>query len=188
MAHRAADVHPFTTGIEDMQVLPHLKQAAAVVGERNRTLYAIWSRIANGRKAPRRAELTLRELGRLTSWLITFDVLDGGADFRFRLMGDGLVRFIEDNYAGRLLSEFKTRSFFNTAMGLLSHCVQRAEPVGLGPRIPDFEGKQHWECEYVFLPLSDDGENVTGVIGTMDLWQAGALYAQEDPSAIISSI
>lgn len=162
-----------------MKALPVLKHAVDATGERTQALHAIWLRVAGDRKAPRRVDITLRDTGKLTSWVVLFDVLGSSTDFRIRLTGDGLVRFFDANFAGRRLSTLKERPFFHTTFHALAHCAQHCDPVVVGPMVSNFENKEHWSSEFIFLPLSDDGETVTGVIGTMDLWQAGA---QTDPA------
>ena len=155
--------------------MPHanLKTADAIVGERCRSLYDIWQNLTDGRVAPKREEITLGQVRRLTAWMWVIDVVDSGADFRFRLAGDRIVQFLGRRHADARLSEFPNNAFFMRMKHTLSHCVEHKLPVAVGPVRSDYEGKEHWDVEFVMLPLSEDGETVTSLMGIMELWPAG---------------
>jgi len=150
-----------------------LKTPDAIVGERCQALYDIWHHLANGRVAPRREEITLGHVRKLTPWLWVIDVIDSGTDFRFRLVGDRVVQFLGGHNADVRLSELSKNAFFERMKQTLSHCVEHKLPVAIGPVRSGYEGKEHWEVEYVMLPLSEDGKSVSSLMGIMELWPAG---------------
>ena len=151
----------------------HLKAVDAIGGERCRSLYDIWHTLTNGRVAPRREEITLGHVRKLTPWMWVIDVVDSGADFRFRLAGDRVVQFLGRRHGDARLSEFPKNVFFERMKRTLSHCVEHKRPVAIGPVRSGYEGKEHWEVEFVMLPLSEDGETVTSLMGIMELWPIG---------------
>jgi len=156
-----------------MTIQPPFKPADAIIGERSRTLYTIWKNLAGNRLAPKRKEITLGLVGNLSSWMWTADVVDKGADFRFSLAGDRLTQFLGIYRVGSLLSEIPSSPFFERARLLYTYCVEHKQPVAIGPVRSSYEGREHWETEFVVLPLSEDGKNVTGLMGVFDLWPVG---------------
>jgi hypothetical protein len=109
----------------------------------------------------------------LAPWLWAVDVIDDGADFRFRLAGDNIAQFLEGLHAGMLLSELPQSPFYERLRQTLAHCVEHKQPVAVGPIRSGYEGKEHWEMEAVVLPLSEDGKIINCLMGAMELWPVG---------------
>jgi hypothetical protein len=156
-----------------MSLQSPLKSADAIVGEKSRAIYALWKNLTGNRMAPKRKEITLDLVGNLTPWMWTVDVVDNGADFRSRLVGDRLAQFFGKRLTGSLLSELPNNLFFERVRHIMTHCVEHKQPVAMGPIRSGYEDKDHWETEVVVLPLSEDGENVTCLIGVLELWPIG---------------
>jgi hypothetical protein len=154
------------------------KPVEAIVGDKSRAAHAIWRMLKGPRMAPRREDITLRHVRGLSPWLWMTDVVDNGADFRFRLTGDRIVQFLDGRHVGQLLSALGNAGFYEGMALMLSHCVAHKVPVAVGPGRPDYLGKDHWEMEAVALPLSDDGENVTSLMGAIELWPLGTAPRQ----------
>lgn len=153
--------------------MDELKTADLSVGEKSRALLAIWQTLAGDRMAPKREEVTLAHTRALTSSLWFIDVVDGGADFRFRLGGEDVVNFLGARYRGALFSQLPENGFFARMRETLSFCVAQKKPVSIGPVPTGYPGKEHWEMEVVALPLSDDGATITCLMGTLQLWPRG---------------
>jgi hypothetical protein len=151
------------------------KPADKTVGEKSRALFEIWQTLKGERLAPRREEVTLAHTRALTSSLWFIDVVDGGKDYRFRLGGEEIVRFLGGRHTGQLLSELPDNPFFVRMKKTLSHCVAHGKPVSLGPSAATYPGKEHWEVEVVVLPLSEDGRTVSCLMGTLQLWPRGTM-------------
>lgn len=152
-----------------------LKGPDELVGDKSRALHAIWQKLTGDRLAPKRDEFTLAHIRTLAPWIWTIDVIDDGRDFRFRLAGDRIIQFMQKRYAGAVLSELPRNPFFVRMHTILSHCVTAKRPVAAGPYRSVYENKDHLEMEVVVLPLSDDGETVTGLMGVMELWPLGTM-------------
>lgn len=149
------------------------KSPNAIVGTKCRSMYRLWKDIAGGRFAPRRDEMSLRLVRGLAQWLWMADVIDGGADFRIRLLGHQVTRLYGHGLQGTALSECPDILFFRTMRRCLVHCVNTRAPFACGPSQSEYPGREHLEIEYVALPLSDDGTAVTDVAGTLQYWQLG---------------
>lgn len=171
-----------------MKALEILKPAAQAVGERNRALYAIWHGVAAGRVAPRRDEITMKMLRQLTQWLWLVEIIDNGQDFRFRLIGDGVVQFFSANHTGAKLGDNLDNPFFRNIALALNHCLRVAKPLVYGPAPSGYAGKEHWEYEFLLLPLSQDGGEITCLFGTMDLWPLGTNHNLEHRVAANPSV
>jgi hypothetical protein len=132
-------------------------------------VHAAWRKVAAGRMAPKREEITpaLLKTALPSVWMI--DVIEGGKDFRFRLAGDRLIQFMGRRYAGSPLSEFLDQPFFQHMRTILLAAVRGKRPFVIGPGRSRMPGKEHIELEVVVLPLSDDGENVTTIFGAMEI-------------------
>jgi hypothetical protein len=151
------------------------KPADKTVGEKSRALFALWQALKGERLAPKREEVTLSHTRALTSSLWFIDVVDGGKDYRFRLSGEEIVRFLGGRHTGLLLSELSDNPFFARLRKMLSHCVAHGKPLSFGPAVTTYPGKEHWEMEMVALPLSEDGRNVSCLMGTLQLWPRGTM-------------
>jgi hypothetical protein len=165
-----------------------LKPATSVAGQINNALLAIWQRIRANRIAPTREEITLGMVRGLSSHFWLIDVIDGGADFRFRLTGDRIVQFLDNNPTGKLLSQLKDGTFRQRMMAAFSHSVQTRQPVAIGPAPLDYIGKDYWEIEAVVLPLSQDGETVTCLMGTVEFRQTVSCSRSDSVSDMANPI
>ena len=146
---------------------------SAVTSEKLLAVYAIWMELAAGRIGPQRAELTPAHLRRTTSWTFTVDVVDGGTDFRFGFAGDKLMQFLEQRCAAPTLAGMRGSHFFDAAGELFRTCIASKKPLVSCPQPTFYRGKEHLEREVLLLPLSEDGVNVTGILGAFDTWRLG---------------
>lgn len=146
---------------------------ASVTSEKLRAVYDAWKELAAGRIGPRRAELTPAKLRRATPWTFLVDVIDGGKDFRLRFRGDRVIQFVGDPCGATTLAAMRGATFFDVAESLFRKSVESRKPLLSGPRRTHLSGKEHLEREVVLLPLSDDGMNVTGLLGAVETWQLG---------------
>ncbi|MGZ5923555.1 MAG: PAS domain-containing protein [Rhizomicrobium sp.] len=151
----------------------HRNFTSAVTSEKLLAVYAIWMELAAGRIGPQRAELTPAHLRRSTSWTFTVEVIDGGNDFRFGFAGDKLMQFLEQRCAAPTLAGLRGTHFFDVADELFRRCISSRKPLVSGPKPTHYKGKEHLEREVLLLPLSEDGVNVTGLLGAFDTWQLG---------------
>jgi len=131
-------------------------------------VHAAWRDTTAGRLAPKREEITPALLKTALPWIWMIDVVDRGADFRFRLAGDRVIQFMGRRYAGELLSSFAEEPFFQRMRHALLECLRRREPVAVGPMRSLMKGKEYLDLEVVVLPLSEDGSEITTLFGAME--------------------
>ena len=152
-----------------MNLVVSYKSADHLVSEKLVGALDAWKRVAAGRLAPRREEITPALLRSVLPSIWMIDVIDGGKDFRFRFAGDRVIQFMGRRYAGELLSDHIDVPFFQRMKAILSECVSRKAPVAAGPLRSNLRGKDFLEMEVVVMPLSEDGEAVSCLFGAMDV-------------------
>jgi hypothetical protein len=134
-------------------------------------LVAYWRQKQGGRGVPRRRDVDPTSIPpRLLPHLFMLDVIDRGADFRYRLIGTAIVAGVGRDATGALVS--RLYGSFPDALAALRQILGRV----MTEKIPIFSsGLLYWlpERDYqaytnVFLPLSSDGVQVDIVLG--GLW------------------
>jgi hypothetical protein len=149
------------------------KTADELVSQLLRGVYASWQRVSAGRMAPKREEITPAVLRSALPSVWMMDVIDGGADFRFRFAGDRVVQFMGRRYGGTLLSTLLEDVYFQRMRLLLLECVQNKRPAAFGPGRTRMKDKDYLETEVVVMPLSEDGETISGLFGAMEVRPLG---------------
>ena len=90
-------------------------------------------------------------------------VLDGGADYEFRVVGDAVVQGFDENFAGRRLSEIIVHApKFGTGLRMLYEFVRTSgQPIGYrGWAGRDLSGAQFAYHENAVLPFGPDEDSV----------------------------
>lgn len=134
-------------------------------------LVAYWDAKRAGRLAPRRSDIDPAELKAHLPRLLLFDVLDDGADFRFRLVGTAIVQGMGRDSTGRRMSDVYADepSILKSLVEGFRRVVAEKRPVfARGPIfwVPDREQRRFVS---VTLPLSDDGATVNILLSEMML-------------------
>ena len=117
---------------------------------------------------PRRADILPSELKPYLPNILLADVVDGGRDFRYRLVGRHLQPSFAANPTGKLMSEvlepFGAETVRNTIAAYSAVIVRRAP---LRMRADGSYFAQGWKIvEAILAPLSDDGIDVNMIFGT----------------------
>jgi len=168
---------------------PPLKSPDALISAPLKEAYRAWRTLANGRFAPTRREISPRSFKPVLTTVFLLDVIDEGNDFRFALGGDKILRFLMNRLEpGMKLSEIAGSEFHARALRLMKHCVATMAPVAAGPSQAALEGREFLSLEVLVLPLSDDGESVTSMIGAIHIgpfkpWDAADTQSAKMPKA-----
>lgn len=121
---------------------------------------AYWESKKAGRPMPARRDLDpLLEVPHLAPWIVLVDVFQDPLDFKFRLVGSGVVDRSQGNHTGKLFSQmpgFGPGNYLWThrAAVVESRLPIRSEPPYVG-RVRAVRGVAD-----IHLPLSDDGATV----------------------------
>lgn len=124
-----------------------------------------WQGLCRGRAMPARRDIDAVRIPELLPFVLLVDVLDGGADFRYRLMGEHVVRNNGRSLTGRLLSELLAENpAQQDILDLYREIVTGRLPVrrSLVGRTPAAEIRR---IEVWGAPLSDDGVAVDTLVG-----------------------
>jgi len=132
-------------------------------------LVAYWERRRGTRLAPRRADVDPADLPAHLPNLFMVDVLDGGADFRYRLIGTAIVDGLGRDSTGKRLSEL-----YHDRPTVLARLLERFNLVVTERRPVFTRGQVLWLPDAGIrrfvsgaLPLSDDGASIDTVLVEM---------------------
>ena len=119
-----------------------------------------WSKHALRDAVPDRADLDpLIEVPDLVPHIFLMDVLDGGADFRTRLIGTQIVAHYGRDSTGRKISEMTSGIYLEAILGLFRDTIRAREPIY------SVTNYLHPERDYLLverlnLPLRRGGEEI----------------------------
>jgi hypothetical protein len=132
-----------------------------------RQVIAGWRRLKGERRFPAREAVTPRAFGRLLRHITLLRVLDGGADYEFRIVGDVQVQAYGENFRTMRLSEVGLlHPRFAEGMKIFYEGVRMGrDPFGyrgwIGRDMPDTKFSYH---ELVYFPLGPDDATVDHIL------------------------
>jgi hypothetical protein len=155
-----------------------------VLISRHLDLYSYWLSKRNGRIMPARADIDPAELARLLPFLC---IVGKAADeFRFRLMGTGVVRDMGRDLTGKPFYAYAVNSpeMMAAVQALHEGVFANAQPAFATAQRATGRGHIH-NVSVLLLPLSDDGRNAnmfiaaraacfSGGVGPSKNWLEGA--------------
>jgi hypothetical protein len=134
-------------------------------------LVAYWNACRGERFAPSRADINPAAIRRILPCLSMIDVIDGGHDFRFRLLGTRIVEGLGRDSTGRYFGDV-----YGGQPEVMQRMRERMQRV-MRLKQPQYtRGKCYWQpdrgykrFEDVNLPLSSDGRHVDIILGALVL-------------------
>lgn len=137
--------------------------------ERLAALHSYWSDKRGTRAMPSRADVDPAELRALLPHLLLVDVVDGGQDFRYRLVGTEIERQIGRQVTGRLISEALSGDYLAYILSVHRRVLAERAAVycenSFGEGQPGFGLIAAYKRAYrLLLPLSKDGTTVDMVL------------------------
>ncbi|WP_420402455.1 PAS domain-containing protein [Nisaea sp.] len=149
-----------------------MTQGSAVIGEgtvlaseRAKRILAQWNDLRADRIAPRRSEVDPLDLFDFLPTLAMIKISEGGDGFQFSLIGTGLAKIY-----GLVTRQFVSRAAFpqptkEALQQALQLCVTERSPVhGVWPQVKAMNDVKV-DIEVVFLPISEDGIEVSRILG-----------------------
>lgn len=126
--------------------------------------YWISKRRTDGR-LPRRQDLDPVDIPAILPYIELTDVINGGTDFRFRLVGTHLVDIDGINPTGQYLSQFfQVSSYKEYQFDLYHHVLKSRSPVYSRSVIPVIETNNIFKTERLYCPLSADDDEIDCII------------------------
>ncbi len=146
---------------------------------------AYWDALRSSRQFPSRQALSIRRMAPFLRHVALIEVLDGGGDYRFRLVGDAHVEARGADFSGETIREIAVRAplFAERSHALYDYIRMTGEPYAV--RGPMAANDANWCITYrecVFLPLGAQDNLVDFILAiSVYTYQAPALsvYASE---------
>jgi hypothetical protein len=141
-----------------------------------RQAISYWDQLRAGRRFPARAELNPRQMTKLLPYMSLVKVIDGGADFEHRIVGDIMVQAYRVNIQNRRFSDIANDApqFVAGCLPFFRRVAEHGEPVAwrthTGHHTTDIV---FTHSEVVLLPLG--AEAVDHIVGFGRQW-SGAAY------------
>jgi hypothetical protein len=127
-----------------------------------------WHAKRGGRTMPGRADISPAQIKPQLPHILLADVIDGGRDFRYRLVGTLLQPFFPSQPSGKLMSE-TIAPFGEATLKATLECyrsvISRGAPVRLTGSGAWF-GQHPKHFDALLAPLSEDGATVNMILGT----------------------
>ena len=145
-----------------MSTIVETEPSARVV----RDAVAHWELLRRDRPIPNRSALDPLDIPALLPCSELIEVLDGGADFRYRLVGSEIDKISTDYYTGKRVSEIPHQSQPSQIFSLYAETVMRRQPVCVHlPYVGPLEFIH--DVEMVTLPFSGGGDSVAILWGVV---------------------
>ena len=141
----------------DPTVQYRIDEAALAHDERLLALYRLWQSKRGGRTLPARSDFGHRELVPWFGNLILLDVVNGGADYRYRLFGVTLAQEAGFDMTGKLLSEYPLKDRLPHFYEVFAQVLRNRAPA-LSEHDPGVTNVRR--RRRLILPLGKDGETV----------------------------
>lgn len=148
---------PLATAVDTEEALATGKPMAPMLA----ALYEKWREKAAGRPAPSRADFDIADLRPWLGFLVLVEVVDGGADFFYRVYGTEVTAFYGNDFTGKRLSDVEP------AIQELLFPEYRRAAATMKPlyvvRRPRLR-REETRVARVVLPLSRDGSTVDQIL------------------------
>ncbi|MBI1330548.1 MAG: PAS domain-containing protein [Alphaproteobacteria bacterium] len=144
-------------------------------------LHEYWHRKRGQRVMPSRKDIIPSEIKEHLGWVIMIDVLPGMTDFRYRLIGTLVTQYFGWDATGKTISEAwdkQSREAVNNVYKLL-------RSISESRMVMSVSGDTDWgdiglePFQSIYLPLSDDGENVDRILHAFVFNEAEVLLARQ---------
>lgn len=121
-----------------------------------RVLFSAWAALQESNELPSNPVKIIRSVKHLLKYVHLSDVVDNGADFRFRLLGDSVFPGLEKKQKGRLTSEHLDPGIAFRYGTLMQETVARRRPIrGVAERITKDEN-YNFVVESLWLPFGNN--------------------------------
>ncbi|MEJ0025218.1 MAG: PAS domain-containing protein [Rhizomicrobium sp.] len=174
------DRHRYYSEPVPADILP----AASVEDANLRFTLDYWGRLKGERRMPARADVLPRDIKHCLRYIHIYDVIDGGADFRARLVGTSVFPGLDDDQTGKLVSQHPDPGIRLRFAALLRHVAATGEPARSISRRITGSLLHDLYTEGLWLPLGE-GDRVRHVLAQSCLRQVApgaAPTAAKSPS------
>jgi hypothetical protein len=134
-------------------------------------LYVHWRDQRRGRFAPARSDINPAKFPKLLPYVWLVDVEQAGEtlDFRFRLGGERLIDFVGKRMTGKRINAYRHKPFFDNVAQVMTDCVREKLALHRPLAVASHEKRKHLLTEALYLPLSDNGSDISQIIGAFEM-------------------
>ena len=129
--------------------------------------YDYWLTLKENAPMPPRDGFKPRDLVEYLPLISLIDVIEGGADFRYRLVGTCIDEVIGHHYTGLLLSEIANKKSRATRRETYQRCVEEKRTVYTAGSLSNYN-KDYRFYQTLLMPFSDDGKSVNILFAAHD--------------------
>jgi len=134
--------------------------------EAARTLYAFWDAKRAGRAMPARRDIDPVEMKPWLARLMLIEVVEGGRDFRYRLVGSDVAQRLGFEATGKLQSELPAAPEILAQFQAEHRAVVESGRPGFAVHAYVSPVSDRWiKFERLLLPLGEAGGGVTMLLG-----------------------
>jgi hypothetical protein len=140
-----------------------------------------WDRLRGARAMPGRMDIVPWDMKAHLPHVLLADVIGGGTDFRYRLVGSQLHRYFAGNPTGKLMSETLSgfgKETVDRTIHTYATVATRKSPMRIrGAGTLFAQGPKLFDA--MLTPLSDDGVTVNMIFGAfVFMWDKGFEFAR----------
>jgi len=127
---------------------------------------ALWQDLRGARLFPARARMSPRALGTLLRHTILIKVLDNGAEFQIRIIGDAIMAVHSDPIQGLTMAEINTMlpGYGDMLHQLYSKCCEIKRPLAFRGEFRREPDQRVFHREHLLVPLGEADEAVDYLI------------------------
>lgn len=145
------------TGFQSEPVPADILPAASVVDPALRETLSYWERLRGPLPMPARAQIVPKDIRGVLRYIHIYDVVEGGADFRARLVGTSVYPGLDTDQTGRLVSQHPDPGIRLRFGALLRHVYRTAAPARSVSRRITGDLMRDMLTEGLWLPLGEGG-------------------------------
>lgn len=127
----------------------------------------LWQTKCGSAVVPDRANFMIDELARWFGHVIIMDVLGGGADFRYRLVGTAITQFLDRDYTGRTVRESNYSGAEAKVLDTFRRPVTQGCPVFRQGHVAWARDRTWRTYGSVHCPLTAGGAEIAMTIGVL---------------------
>jgi hypothetical protein len=139
---------------------------ADLIRPETRDAYAVWQVARGTRRMPSRADMTPRAMKTFLRFIALTEIVDGGKDFRFRVVGEGIASKQKLPLIGKTLTEVDRMvpGFGTFLRDLYQQTVQQRDALAYRGTYVRKADRHPFTYEAVIVPLGSDGETPDHVL------------------------
>lgn len=130
-----------------------------------------------GQSLPSRKAFEVEDLRHWFGHILILDVIEGGADFRYRLVGTEIALALGRDYTGRRMSECAFDVPVEAVIGEFREVVEARRPLVRHGHVTWVPDKSWRTFRSVHAPLASDGETIDKTMGVL-------LVGEADPPTV----